>query len=386
MRRVLMAAGALWAAGCGSPGNPDEGITCEPVVRTYTRSLSDTPVCGGRSMPLGLERVGAAAVAERGTSEQAYDLWVAHGHAYVASIDGGLTVFDVSDPANPQRRARFTTPQDTFWSAVTATDSTLYVGTAVSGVRIYDLTNPAQPVFVRAVPDGGAYVGALFVHGNLLFASLRSGGGGVQVYDITDPRAPVLRGTYVSPAFFPGGGNSGQVDMFALEGRLYVNYTDLGFEVVDLADPAKPKFLGAYRYSGAYSSSGRVKRYGDKLYAFEASEGPGMQLTVLDVTDPAQPAVVAEWKRVNDAAIHKMVLQGNRLYVSHFTQGNWVLDVTDPTAPCELADDLALRPTNTCAGTPQLESGAVGIRAPGDGYIYTADSSRGLYILRDPAP
>jgi hypothetical protein len=230
------------------------------------------------------------------------------------------------------------------------------------------------------VPQGGS-VHTVFVSGDLLLAALNGASGGVLVYDVSAPRAPQLRSLYRSPQV--GSANYGVHDMFVFEDRLYVNYWDLGLEVVDLRDPAHPALLGAYRTQGATSHASAVVRAGERLYAFEGGEARGEHLRVLDVTDPADIRLVARWQRTTRDSIHNFVHRDGRLYVAYYQQGNWVLDVSDPTHPCELASDTALR-QNACAQPTDLSRGALGMRVPGDGYVYTVDTDLGLTILREP--
>ncbi|HEX8539683.1 MAG TPA: hypothetical protein VF664_19625, partial [Cystobacter sp.] len=94
------------------------------------------------------------------------DVYVTQGHAYVVSVPngpekGGLSVFDVSNPAAPVLRSTLGLPTDNYWNGVWAKGNTLYVASADSGVIVFDLSEPASPKLVRQVPSGQ---GALDVH------------------------------------------------------------------------------------------------------------------------------------------------------------------------------------------------------------------------------
>jgi hypothetical protein len=78
-----------------------------------------------------------------------------------------------------------------------------------------------------------------------------------------------------------------------------------------------------------------------------------------------------------------MVLVGTRLYVAHYQGGVRVLDVSVPETPRQVAHFNTFRASDPGRGT-SFYDGAIGIRVPGDGYVYTVDSSRGLIILREP--
>jgi hypothetical protein len=78
-----------------------------------------------------------------------------------------------------------------------------------------------------------------------------------------------------------------------------------------------------------------------------------------------------------------MVLVGTRLYIAWYHEGVRVLDVSDPSQPRQLAYFNTFRETDFERGYGFYE-GALGMRVPGDGYVYTVDSSRGLLIFREP--
>jgi hypothetical protein len=77
-----------------------------------------------------------------------------------------------------------------------------------------------------------------------------------------------------------------------------------------------------------------------------------------------------------------MVLMGTRLYVAHYQEGVRVLDVSVPETPRQVAHYRTFRPEAPNSGK-SFYDGAIGIRVPGDGYIYVVDDSRGLLILRE---
>ncbi|NTX05648.1 hypothetical protein HUA75_28225 [Myxococcus sp. CA040A] len=89
---------------------------------------------------------------------------------------------------------------------------------------------------------------------------------------------------------------------------------------------------------------------------------------------------MGEYRLPGWASIHNLELKGNRLYIAHYQHGVRVLDVSIPKSPRELAYFNTWRATDPLRGTSSWD-GAIGIRVPGDGYVYTVDSVRGLLIL-----
>lgn len=322
---------------------------------------------------------------ERG---QPVDVYVTHGHAYVVSVDvphgeGGLTVFDVSDPAHPVRRAVIHLEGDSFWNGVWSKGDALYVASNTRGLLVFDISNPASPQFLRSLPDGGAIdVHTVTVDGDMLYAMSPGPNRETLFFDISTPTAPkllqrfVVTGTDVPEFAFPH-------DAFAYQGRLYVNHYGDGYVVLDVSDPAAPRELGAYRFPFSASHANAVGTFAGRTIAFEGGETFGAHLRVLDVTDPARIVKIGAYQLRPWLSIHNMVLRGQRLYVAYYQEGLRVLDVANPTRPTELAYFNTFRETDPNR-TGSLLEGAIGIRVPGDGHIYVVDTSRGLLIFNEP--
>ncbi|MFE8601976.1 LVIVD repeat-containing protein [Archangium violaceum] len=333
------------------------------------------------------------------------DVYVTKSHAYVVSLEnaymgwGGLTVFDVSDPANP-RLVNQISAENGYWNGVWAKGDALYVASGKHGVITFDISNPANPVLtpVQVQEDEDAHT--VFVEGNHLYAM----GAPTRIYDISDPRAPRLLGRYEAPgsASYP---YSYVHDAFVYQGRMYSYYWSYGMQISDvslLSDEQGPVPLGAYRYginpdgtpmqSYARSHAGAVGTYVDRLIAFEGGETWGAHLRVLDVTDPTQVKLISRYRLREEASIHNMILDEarKRLYIAYYHEGVRVLDVANPTQPREIAYYNNFRSEDPLRGLGFYE-GAIGIRVPkvpdvtavNAGLLYVVDTSRGLLILRE---
>ncbi|MFP2926789.1 LVIVD repeat-containing protein [Pyxidicoccus sp. 3LG] len=312
------------------------------------------------------------------------DVYVTRGHAYVVSVPrlgnpGGLTVLDVSDPRNPVYRAAISLPNDSFWNGVWAKDEALYIASATSGVLIFDITDPARPAFVRNetgnIP-GPVDVHTVFVEGDRLYAMSPSAKQTL-IFDVSAPLSPTLVSSYAYP-----NATSIPHDAFASGGRLYINHGKDGFLVVDVTSE-QPALLGKYTFPYVFSHANAVGVFNGRTIAFEGGEGQGTHLRVLDVTNPVGIAKVGEYRLRDLTSIHNMVLVGSRLYIAHYHEGVRVLDVSDPTRPREVAHFNSFRETDP-GRTDRLFDGAIGIRVPGDGYVYVVDKARGLLILDEP--
>ncbi|HEX8697725.1 MAG TPA: hypothetical protein VF815_02705, partial [Myxococcaceae bacterium] len=311
------------------------------------------------------------------------DIYVTKKHAYVVSLGGGLFVYDVEYPAKPVFQTQIHQSTDNYWNGVWAHGDALYVASARRGVLVFDIHNPHSPVLMRSVPTVPPNVHTVFVSGNLLYAAAQEPDAAVLVFDVTKPLEPVLIAKFQARGFSVPSQGDGPHDMLAFEDRLYVNFWGAGYVVASMERPSEPEELGRYRYENATSHANAVGRYGDRLIAFEGGEDWGAHLRVLDVTDPANIQKIGEWRLNEHVSIHNMVLVGTRLYIAHYQGGVRVLDVSVPETPRQVAHFNTFRPTEPGRGTSFFD-GAVGIRVPGDGYVYTVDLSGRLFILREP--
>jgi hypothetical protein len=313
------------------------------------------------------------------------DVYVTKGHAYVVSINmhartGGLTVFNVADPAKPVLVRTVTLPGDSYWNGVWSKGDALYVASASRGVLVFDITDPASPVFLKAVPGNNINVHTVFVEGDRLYAMSPSPSSETLIFDITRPIEPVLLTRFTAP----GGDTTGYPhDAFAYEGRLYISHWNLGYLIIDFSNPADPRQVGKYVYANQSSHANAVGTIAGRTIAFEGGEGYDTHLRVLDVTNPDKVVKVGEWRLRAQASIHNMVLVGTRLYIAYYHEGVRVLDVADPSSPQQIAYFNTFRETDFERGY-SLYEGAIGMRVPGDGYVYVVDTSRGLMIFREP--
>ncbi|WP_223748669.1 LVIVD repeat-containing protein [Myxococcus sp. XM-1-1-1] len=329
----------------------------------------------------GLARVGEAAT----TMIRPADLYIAKEHAYVVSLDrppllGGLSVFDVRDRTAPKLVKTLSFPGDTSWNGVWAKDETLYVASNSSGLVILDISDPANPTFVRRA-EGPTTVHTVLVDGDRLYAN--APGTGTYVYDVTNAVDPTLL-QIVRPTV-EGGYGDGPHDVFVYEDRLYVSNGSDGFQIMDVADLNDVRQLGSYFLPrlATYAHHSAVGTFAGKTIAFEGGEFPGSHVRVLDVTNPAAHIPLIGAFRMRAAtSMHNLLLRGNLLYVAWYHEGLRVLDVSNPTQPRQVAHYNTFREDDPGREHSVFE-GNYGVRIPGDGYVYLVDASRGLIILNE---
>jgi hypothetical protein len=143
---------------------------------------------------------------------------------------------------------------------------------------------------------------------------------------------------------------------------------DEGLALVDLSDPRAPAVLGALDLPDAEYA---VDLDGGVAYVLEA-RGLGAFLSVLDVSDPADPQLLSRQLLSAPRSNGDLVADGRYLYVATTQAGLQVFDVLDPTAPLLVA-------------TLPTEDKAAGIALDGDRVAVATQSGNVLFAdVRSP--
>ncbi len=359
-------------------------VSCSNGVPAYQATFEAEKVAWrpGERESFGMPLVGEGTV-PRGI---AADVFVTHGHAYVVALQdplagpGGLYVYDLSDRTAPRLVKSVYLAGDSYWNGVWAKDDALYVASGARGVLVFDIADPANPLFLRALPGNG-FLNAhtLYGDGNRLYAMSAAPSPQTLIFDVTDAKQPVLLSRHQDPSVDPTVATFPH-DATAAGNRLYVNHWRAGLLILDVSDPLNVVKLGQYTYPRATSHTHRVGVFDGRVIAFEGGEDWGAHLRVLDITDPASVQLIGEYRLTPGVSIHNMELKGDRLYLSHYQHGVRVLDVSKPKHPKEVAYHHTWRATDRARGN-MFHEGAIGIRVPGDGHVYVVDTSRGLLIF-----
>ena len=305
---------------------------------------------------------------------------VANGYAYVSSLNGGLTIFDVHDPAHPTKVTQVADAADA-WTDAKVRGNTLFVASAASGLRVYDLSNPTMPAYVGSAPSDKVQVHSITLSGDRLYATSPSPNAEVLTFNIENPRLPVLLSRFKAT----GAGQdatSWPYDVTASGNRLYISHYGIGLVIADVTDPTKPKQLGNFQWVYNSNQSSQPIQVGEKTYVFAGDENWDGHIRVLDVTDLTKIAKVVDVVGREEVSLHKMELVGTKLYVSYYQDGVRVFDVSNPLSPVQTAYFNTWRESDPGRGD-SFYDGASGLQVPGDGYIYVTESSRGLMIFRE---
>lgn len=332
----------------------------------------------------------------------------------------------------------------------------------LGGLQIYDLTDPEHPRLCShwetGVPNGmGVH---RFMYNGGRYAHLSSDCPGYvgmiyRILDIADPANPVEVGRWALPKQLATGfkkedlpkSHMAEMDWGQIHGppyvvgdKAYVSYNGEGLVILDISDITLPRLIGQLKITPPFSSklagarchtalplTGRdflvLTNEGERFPLFnkeviEGSAHPGAQpmnnLHMIDISDPADPVLVAEFPYPEVPAdfpypnfntcglggaqgpfgphnLHEPMgkpwLQDdpNKVYCCYFHAGMRVYDVSDPYYIKEIAYFIP----------PNPEKLLFDIQLPGPmlattedcvvddrGYIYMDTFHDGLYILR----
>jgi choice-of-anchor B domain-containing protein len=316
----------------------------------------------------------------------ATDVSAAGNLVFVGRSASGVSIVDASDPAHPELLATWkhpTLPQVT--NAARALGSMLYVSNEVGGpygLFALDISDPRAPALVSLLgpPAFPANVHNLWADDHQLYLAGYGMGGGNVIVDVSNPATPV-RLTAIPTGFH---------DNTVIGHYLYVAAGYDGFTRYDITNPALPVAEVTYNSSDSDTSYyAHIAWPIDERYVFASEEvqippagfGPG-SFRVLDFGKPKRPSTVFRWtsehaKDDHRITAHNVYVHQGFAYLSYYQDGVRVLDVSDPREPVEVAwYDTYPEPVQT------LFEGCWGVYPfAGPDRIYASDRTHGLFVL-----
>lgn len=283
----------------------------------------------------------------------------------------GTSFVDATDAANAVEIFNLAGPTST-WRDIKTYLNYAYIvtegGAAGTGMQIVDLTDPLNPVHVTT------YTGNNFTTAHNIWIDVPAAtayccgadGGGMHILSLADPENPV-RVDYFNSYYIH--------DLFVGGGRGYAGAISSGtLRIMNTTNPANPTTLATHGYPGASTHAAWPTL--DGTHVVTADETAGGHLKVWDISDLGNIELVADRYAPGDAIIHNVFGKNDLFYISWYSAGTRIYDISDPTNPVEVAFyDTSLRTGGGFGGN----WGVYPFRA--DGVIYSTDRQRGLFIL-----
>ncbi|MFC1550194.1 T9SS type A sorting domain-containing protein [Candidatus Neomarinimicrobiota bacterium] len=261
---------------------------------------------------------------------------VSGDHAYISTNDDSenLLVYDVSDPSSPTEVNSLSFEGRPKW--ISTWENYLYIPgvevALVSGVSVLDISDPAEPVEAAFLPCPQDHFGvplSVDYHDNYVYVAMAFGG--VQIYDVSQIDHPIALGNWTlwSPMTNQG---------FAVRNvkvswpYLFVPDESYGLYVLDVSDPNNIVEVANYQIIG---SAWWIDISPDQNYVYLA-DFTG-ELRIFDVSDPLAPAEIG-FIEENLVQVNHVVSSGDSIYVTDNQGiGLHVYDVSNPTLPTEVA-------------------------------------------------
>lgn len=370
------------------------------------------------------------------------DVWAHKGFAYVGTWGTatsyptrcpatGVRIIDLADPAHPALVGAVATipgtsqedmvvkrietaafKGDLLVTGIQACDRTT---SAARGIDLWDVTNPRQPQHLGFWSSGatgpagtrGVHELYLFQRGDRAYVTAAvpysesyEGVGDFRLVDVTDPRNPVQVsswGATLDGKLAPGRGQA----FFAhsawtnAAGTLAIlSYWDAGVIFLDISNPAHPVFLGRTVYPTGEGATHSVWLTADEQHLLVADEvlaprpdGWGY-LRIFDVRNRAAPIQVGRYvtpnsqtaRRDGTYTIHNPFVVGDRAFLSWYSDGIRVLDITDLAQPREVASFVPPAVADPF-GTNPKSAQVWGVYVEGN-LVLASDMNAGLYVLR----
>jgi choice-of-anchor B domain-containing protein len=339
----------------------------------------------------------------------------------------GTAVFDVSDAENP-REVGFINGQTTTWRDIkvyqfwNATDGRwnayayISADNASDGLFIIDLSNlPHRVSRVSYSSDFSAahnvyltdvdFSTGLSISGdtpNLILAGSNLSDGRFRVYSLDNPTAPTFIAAPATPANQPGGNRLYMHDaasMVVTDSRkdtqcvnagasdhcdILFDFNESTVDIWDVTIPATPARLSQLPYDNAsYTHSGWPSE--DQQFLFiqdeldERDRGLATTLRSVSIANLTAPTLAGSWTGPTRAIDHNGFARGNRYYMSNYSRGLSILDITDASAP-------------TLAGRFDTYPASDGVGFPGNwgtypflpsGNVALSDIDSGFYMVQD---
>ncbi len=237
----------------------------------------------------------------------------------------GLSVINLEDPTHPYETGFFSGPTST-WREIATYGHYAYVVTeGGGGLVIVDLADPENPVRLANYNGFGSAhtvrvdeaTARCFINGSNL------GNGGVRILSLANPAAPVEIGSWETRYAH---------DCYVKGTRLYVAAIfDGRLDIVNLTTlppPAAP-IASIMNYPSAFTHNAWTTDDGSKVITTDETSGSSVRMW--DVSSlPATPQTDAYRAVPTPPIPHNVHVDGNLAYVSHYTLGVKILDVSNP--------------------------------------------------------
>jgi|GEM_PF-602662 choice-of-anchor B domain-containing protein len=247
---------------------------------------------------------------------------------------------------------------------------------SLQGVYIMDMSQLPDTVILakRFVYTQGnnntKYSHEIFISENgymYLFGCAKWSPGGVLIFSLADPLNPQFVGQY-NPEYLHDG--------FVRNDTLYgaAIYSGGGIYIADVHNKSNPTLIKKITYTGSGTHNLWTTDDGKYLFSTDEIGNTAKTLKAWDLRNLPNAPMVDEFTPNPSAIVHNVMVRGNLAYISWYTQGLVVADVSNPT------DVQLVGMYDSYPGADGGYNGAWGIYAFESGKAIISDRQTGTYI------
>ena len=293
----------------------------------------------------------------------------------LTGLSTGTSIVEVTDPARPRNVALVGGP-DSQWREIRTYGEYVYTTTeAPWGLDIISMKDPDHPRKIQTWSKTFRSAHSLWIDTDrgLLFVNGSNGRtGGMRILDIgSNPEDPSEVGAFTD--FYIH-------DSYTRSNVLFASAINDGVEaLLDVSDPRRIREITRFFTGGRFTHNSWLTR--DGRYLFTTDERTGMPVEGWDITTPAAPRKVTQFIANPAAIAHNVLIDGDRLLISHYTEGVYLLDIRNPEQPRVIGS------YDTYPGASGGFNGTWGAYIfPASNLVVASDISGGLFVLAYTGP
>jgi choice-of-anchor B domain-containing protein len=284
----------------------------------------------------------------------------------------GLAVINITNRIAPYETEYFS-GVFSIWRDIKTYGSYAYVVNESSGgLAIFDLSDPENP------QAAGTYSGFSTAHNLYIeestarcyIAGSNLSAGGVRILSLANPTAPTSLGSWEAEYAH---------DVVVLNNRMYASaiWAERLF-VLDATNAASIATLGSIgNYPSAFTHNAWMT--GDNQYVMTTDEEVGASCRMWDVSNPASIVQTDSYRPVPTAIPHNAHIRGDFAYISHYSIGVRIVDISDPHDIVEAGFYDTYAPNN--GGGYDGCWGVYPFFPNSPGLMVASDITGGLYVL-----
>ncbi len=256
-------------------------------------------------------------------------------YALLGSFNG-TSIVEITDPGNMVERDFIPGASSGWHELQTYSHYAYVVSEGGLGVQIIDLSylpDSAHLVKNFNYSNGGKNIsrghtnqirdGILYLNG-----CANWGVGGVVIFSLTDPENPTYLGEYEGHYVH---------DSFARNDTLFcATINNGGIDIVDVTDKANPTLISRFTYPGAGTHNCATTTDGKYLFTTDEVNTTPKTLKIWDLSKIDSVKKVTEYQGDPGAIVHNVFVKENIAFMSYYTAGLKIIDITDPEHPIEL--------------------------------------------------